>query len=410
MRGKELTATIMNVKPPNQGKTEHFDSRVTGFGLRVTEKGSRAWFLLGRLNGKNVRLTIGRPGNETIETAKIYTLKDARARAAELKGLLEAGIDPRTSPGWQGLRQKSAPAIEFDSEYADDTVGKLIDEWHSKHLQPNTRHAHDHYRNARHYLKPWLNRQYEEITAADLLDITDTLIAVKKPGAANNAHESATRLFNWATDRRKIASSPFAGIKRPARNKPRDPGRALTTEEIKMLWNADVGLIPGGFTKMLLLTGQRRGSVAGMRWREIDVDEKVWVIPANRMKNGTAHTIPLPDLALDVLKGLPRYDSGEYVFTNTAGARSISGFSKMKRRIDGIADIGVPWTFHDLRRTVATEMAGLGIQQHVVEKLLDHRSGVISGVAAIYNLHQYEAEVKFAVEAWATHLSEIVSG
>lgn len=176
------------------------------------------------------------------------------------------------------------------------------------------------------------------------------------------------------------------------------------------MWNSDVGLIPSGFAKMLLLTGQRRGSVAGMGWSEIDVDEKVWVIPANRMKNGIAHTIPLPDLALNVLNGLPRYDGGEYVFTTTAGARPISGYSKIKRRIDGIADIDHAWTFHDLRRTVATEMAGLDIQQHVVEKLLDHRSGVISGVAAIYNLHQYEAEMKFAVEAWAGHLSEIVSG
>jgi integrase len=410
MRGKELTATILNVKPPKKGKAEHFDSRVTGFGLRVTEKGRRAWFLLGRLNGKNLRLTIGRPGNKTIEAAKIYSLKDARSRAAELKGMLEAGIDPRTIPGWRGLRQKNVPAEETDSEHADGTVGALIDEWHMKHLVPNTRRANDHYRNARHYLKLWLNRQYKEITAADLLDITDSLIAVKKPGAANNAHESATRLFNWATDRRKIAASHFAGLKRPAKQKPRNPGRALSPGEIQKLWIADLDLIASAFVKILLLTGQRRGSVAGIRWSEIDAEARAWVIPASRMKNGAEHTIPLPDMALDVLNGLQRDDGGDYIFSTTAGVRPISGFSKIKRRIDGITEIGHAWTFHDLRRTVATEMAGIGIQQHVVEKLLDHRSGIVSGVAAIYNLHQYEAEVRFAVEAWALRLNEIVSG
>jgi len=410
MQGKELTATIVNVKPPKKGKAEHFDSRVTGFGLRVTEKGSRAWFLLGRLNGKNVRQTIGRPGTKTIEPARIFTLKDARTRAAELKGLLEAGIDPRTKPEWRGLRQKSIPAEETDSGYAIGTVGALIDEWHAKHLVPNTRRAHDHYRNARHYLTPWLNRRYSEIAAGDLLDITDSLIAANKPGAANNAYEAATRLFNWAADRRKIAALPFGGLKRPAKQKPRDPGRALTPDEIKKLWTADFGLPASAFVNMLLLTGQRRGSVAGMRWDEIDGEGKVWIIPASRMKNGAIHTVPLPKMALSVLNSLPRYEGGDYVFTTTAGARPISGFSKIKRRIDDIADIDHAWTFHDLRRTTATEMAGLGVQQHVVEKLLDHRSGVISGVAAIYNLHQYEAEVRAAMYAWAVRLDEIVRG
>jgi hypothetical protein len=88
MQGKELTATILNVKPPKKGTVEHFDSRIAGFGVRVTERGSRAWFLLGRLNNKNLRLTIGRPGSKTVEVAKIYSLKDARSRAAELKGML----------------------------------------------------------------------------------------------------------------------------------------------------------------------------------------------------------------------------------------------------------------------------------------------------------------------------------
>lgn len=277
-------------------------------------------------------------------------------------------------------------------------------------MEPNTRRPNNHFRNARHYLKPWLDRQHNEITAADLLDVTDALIAAKKPGAANNAHELATRLFNWATDRRKINVSPFVGLKRPAKEKPRGPGRALFPDEIEKLWNADLGIVAAGFVKMLLLTGQRRGSVAGMRWSEIDIEAKAWVIPASRMKNGKEHTIPLPDMALDVLNGLPNYDGGEYIFTTTAGGKPISGFTKIKSRIDCIAELGRHWTFHDLRRTVATEMAGIGIQQHVVEKLLDHRSGVISGVAAIYNLHQYEAEVRSAFEAWAERLDEIASG
>jgi integrase len=125
------------------------------------------------------------------------------------------------------------------------------------------------------------------------------------------------------------------------------------------------------------------------------------------MKNGDAHTMPLPQIVLDILEDLPRYEDGPFVFSTTAGKKPISGYSKMKSGIDKAVEME-PWGFHDLRRTMATQMAKIGIQQHVVEKLLDHRSGKISGIAAVYNKHEYREEMKSAVDAWARRLREIV--
>src|SRR5690606_9975629 len=108
----------------------------------------------------------------------------------------------------------------------------------------------------------------------------------------------------------------------------------------------------------------------------------------------------------DILEDLPRYKDGPCVFSTTAGKKAISGYSKMKALIDNAIELK-PWGFDDLRRTMATQMAKLGIQQHVVEKLLDHRSGKISGIAAVYNRHEYRDEMKSAIEAWADQLKEI---
>lgn len=409
MKAKKLTATtIKTIKPPKSGRKTYWDALVPGFGVQVTDKGAQTWLFMGRLRGsqlaKLVKLSFGRPGSETIAGARIYSLADARRRAGELKGQLDRGIDPRTTSDWHGLRQKSVPSEEPDSEHAAGSFGALVDEYREKHLKPNTRCWKDHDRNIRLYLSNWMKRSYREITADDLLEITDRLLAAGKPGAANDAHDLANRVLNWAVNRRKLDASPLTGLKRPAKQKSRD--RALDEDEIAALWNARLDKIPGAFVKLLLITGQRRATVAGTRWAEVEAEEKAWHIPGDRMKNGEAHTVPLPQIALAILEGLPRYKDGPYVFSTSSGKKPISGYSKMKATIDKTVELA-PWGFHDLRRTMATQMAKLGIQQHVVEKLLDHRSGKISGIAAVYNRHEYRDEMRSAVDEWSVRLNEI---
>jgi len=152
--------------------------------------------------------------------------------------------------------------------------------------------------------------------------------------------------------------------------------------------------------------------VAGMRWSEIDEARALWTIPGDRAKNGRAHEVPLSAPALDVLRSLPRLDGSDLVFT-TNGQASISGFSKAKARLDRASGVGLTerdeWRVHDLRRTVTTFMAGMEIAPHVVDKLLNHVSGTIRGVAAVYNRHSYTDERRRALDAWARRLAAIVA-
>lgn len=157
-----------------------------------------------------------------------------------------------------------------------------------------------------------------------------------------------------------------------------------------------------------ILTGQRRGEVAGLRWSELDWANAVWNIPPARTKNGRQHALPLSPLAIEVLKSVPNIHY-ELAFParGTEGATP-SGFSKIKRRLDDLSGVS-GWTLHDLRRTLATQLAGMGVAPHVVERILNHTSGTLGGVAGIYNRFQYLPEMRAALDMWAEHVDKLAS-
>ena len=166
----------------------------------------------------------------------------------------------------------------------------------------------------------------------------------------------------------------------------------------------DLGRPFGPALKLLLVTGQRRDEVVRMRWNHLDLEEALWTLPKAETKSGRQHEVPLSPLALEIIQAQPR--NGEFVFTTT-GKSPISGFSKGKVRLDNLSGLA-DWRFHDLRRTAATRMAGIGIAPHVIEKVLNHATGQISGVAAVYNRYAYREEKIVALAAWAGVLSEFV--
>jgi integrase len=181
----------------------------------------------------------------------------------------------------------------------------------------------------------------------------------------------------------------------------------LTDDELRTLWQASesLGGAYGGFVRFLMLTGQRRDEVAGMRRSELKGD--LWTIPRERAKSGVAHDVPLSDPALRVLVDVPVIGTAEYVFTVT-GETPITGYSGAKRRLDAALP-GMPhWTFHDVRRSVASGLARLGTPVNVIESVLAHRGGAVSGVAAVYNRHSYLPEKRRALEAWAGHIMQLV--
>lgn len=163
----------------------------------------------------------------------------------------------------------------------------------------------------------------------------------------------------------------------------------------------------GPLFMLLLLTAQRRAEVAEMRWSELDLEAAIWTIPGSRAKNGTSHTVPLSPGALELLRSLPRITGSDFLFT-TNGVTPVSGFSKAKRQIDARTG-SEGWRLHDLRPTAASGMARLGVDPHVIEKVINHTSGTISGVAAVYNRYGYTDEKRSALCLWWEHIKGVSS-
>jgi integrase len=155
---------------------------------------------------------------------------------------------------------------------------------------------------------------------------------------------------------------------------------------------------------LLLLTGQRLREVSEMAWSEVDLDKALWTFAPSRMKNGAAHVVPLASESLALLRSVP-CGSGKYVFSTCGGRKPISGFSKLKSRIDAaLPEPITPWRFHDLRRTMQTGLSMLGVPDVVAELAIAHSQ---KGLHRVYNQHGYLTEKRNAMERWEAHLRSI---
>ena len=158
---------------------------------------------------------------------------------------------------------------------------------------------------------------------------------------------------------------------------------------------------------LLILTGQRRTEIGSLRWECLDLGNETLTLPSSVTKNNREHALPLGPLAISVIGAIPRVN--DYVFPGREHDGHFNGWSKCKARFD--TNCGVAgWTLHDLRRTFATIHASIGTPPHIIERLLNHVSGQISGVAAIYNRFRYINEMREATLAYERHLQELLSG
>ncbi|MET4493528.1 site-specific integrase [Bradyrhizobium sp. LA7.1] len=206
-----------------------------------------------------------------------------------------------------------------------------------------------------------------------------------------------------------MAQTPCAGVHRPETPKARD--RVLSDAEILEFWTA-VDAEPTVFAaplKLLLLTGCRLNEVSGLRLAELSGDQRVWIIPKERTKNRRAHTVPLSRLAQKILRSALDEGFSSSLAFSTTGAAPVSGWSKVKARLDTRMNVA-PWRLHDLRRTAATGMAEIGVQPHIIEAVLNHVSGARAGVAGVYNRALYSTEKAEALEKWAQYIERAVQG
>jgi integrase len=242
-------------------------------------------------------------------------------------------------------------------------------------------------------------------------DIASRLVAISREHSnvvAAKARDTLSAFFTWAMQMGLTDANPIVGTHKPQGNKPRE--RVLSDSELVALWNACGDDDCGRVFRLLILLGQRRSEVGGMRWSEFDDPERpsTWTLPAERSKNGRAHTLPLMPMAAAIISTVPKMVSRDQLF----GARSEDGFASWnKGKIALDARSGVTgWKIHDLRRTVATKMADLGVAPHFVEQVLGHAGGHKAGVAGVYNKSVYEREVRAALSLWADHVRVIVEG
>ena len=200
-----------------------------------------------------------------------------------------------------------------------------------------------------------------------------------------------------------LETNPTVGTNKSAESAGRE--RVLTDSELVAIWNAAPANDYGRIIKLLMLTGQRRDEIASLRWAEIEDD--AIALPKERTKNARPHVVPLSPQALAVLDEQPERVGQAHVSSAVAKAASTAfhaprnGWTR-PRGVQG-------WIVHDLRRTVATRMADLGVQPHIIEAVLNHVSGHKAGVAGIYNRSSYSAEKRAALDLWGTHIQTLLA-
>jgi integrase len=383
----KLTKSAIDALPTASKDAVYWDSGCPGFGVKVTPKGRKVFVVLYRTAGAGSRLrkfTIGPYGRVTLQQARLAAQRVFTAR-------LE-GRDPAAEK--RAARQK----------VVTDRVGDLLESFIAQHVSQNRSSGEISRLLRREFGSAWNGRSIHEITKRDVIDVIKTIEGRGTPIAANKAIKSIKTFLRWCVGRAVLDQSPADGIPMPAKEVSRD--RVLSDDELArvVLAARRIGDPYGGIVELLALTGQRREEVARCTWDELDLDVRIWTLPKERTKNAKPHVVHLSDQAIAVLSRHKKL--GQFVFSRFGDA-PFGDFTRAKRTIDELSGV-LGWHLHDLRRTCISGMARLGVPPHVADKILNHQSGTIAGVAAVYQRHDFLAERQAALERWGYHVAEIV--
>jgi integrase len=359
-----------------------WDDNIPGFGVRVREGGSRTWVYRYRIGKKQRAIKLG--------SVKAVPLAVARENARELAAKIALGADPALA--------KEASKLE-----ADNTFGVLANQylevrkssWRPKSLDQFTRHLLT-------YAKPLHPLPITAVAQRNIANLLANITKNSGEATSNRVRSTLCALFSWVLGEGiRLPEGNVAAYTNKHEEKSRD--RVLANAELKAIWDACRDNDFGAIVKLLLLTGQRKTEIGSLRWSEVS-DEQI-VLPAERTKNKREHTVPLSDAAKTILNQF----RGDRRCVFGRADSGFGGWNWSKQELDALIAIA-PWTLHDLRRTVATRMAELGVQPHIVEAILNHVSGHKRGVAGIYNRATYDKEKREALNLWAEHVMALVEG
>jgi integrase len=377
-----LTKSSIDALEASAKDTMYWDAGFPGFGLKVTPKGRKVFVALYRTKGGGSRLrkyTIGRYGS--------VTLHQARAAAQRIFADRLDGRDP------------AAEKLEARRRHVVDRVDDLVETFIAEHLAKLRSGAPVARLLRQEFLPQCGSRSVHDLKRRDISEIVFAMAARRTAYSGHKLLKAIKRFFSWCLGRAILEVSPALGIASPGKSKARD--RVLSDEELREVLRGarQLGGAFGDIVEFLALTGQRREEVAQMTWDELDLNRRLWVLPSSRAKNNKPHVIHLSHEAMQVLARRERV--GPFVFSSTQYSFQRSG--DYKNRLAAICGVS-KWQLHDLRRTCVSGMAALGIAPHVADKILNHQSGTISGVAAVYQRHEFLAERKEALDRWGNHV------
>jgi integrase len=364
----------LKVKPKRYA---HPDPEQRGHYIRIQPSGAKTFVVVARnLEGKQIWTTIGEVG--------LISIDEAREKARETIKATRSGKDPK---GPQSFKAVS-------------------DDWFRRHVVKKQLRSQAELRRVldNNILPAWSGRDFESIRRSDVAKLLDSIEDNKGSVAADKALAVIGGISSWYSARHEDYVNPIVRGMRRSNPKDRARDRILTDDELRAVWKrAEANGTFGALVRVLLLTGQRREKVATMRWQDISLDG-AWSIPAEDREKGNAGELILPEIALEIIRVQPRFQSNPYVFTGR-GNSHYNGFSKGKAEFDGKLKIA-HWTLHDLRRTARSLMSRAGVRPDVAERVLGHS---MNGVEGIYDRHQYREEKAHALKALAGLIENILT-
>lgn len=378
--------TIRKLPVPSKGNKIHYDDQVKGLGLRVTAGDARAFVLNYRTNGRERRLTLG-PWPEWSATA-------ARERVKDLRRTIDLGEDP--------LAQK-------EHLRTDPTFGELVTEYLKVEASQQKGKANYKRMLEKDALPVWRNLRAAAIKRRDVIALIEKK-AETAPITANRLFELIRRVFNFAIRRDVLESNPCNLVRKPGVERSKD--RVLSHQEIKALWEALDGpwftSQTAAALRLILVTAQRPGEVASMRWENVDLEDGWWTIPSERAKNDLAHRVPLNKTAREILASLPL--ASPWIFPSPKEGKHVhrNAIAMAIRRARGRATDPLTvndFSPHDLRRSAASHMASAGVERFVIGRLLNH---IEPGVTKVYDRHSYDREKRTAMDKWNRLLGTVL--
>jgi integrase len=386
------TRTVAGLKepPPDKSDVIHFDDELPGFGLRLRSGGRRTWVVQYRVAGLTRRTSLG--------PAEALGVNEARKAARKILAQVLTGGDPQA----ERRRKREQAKITLRSvveTYLAAREGKL---------RSRTAFEITRYLTGERYFRALHSMPIEEIGRQHVAAQVMRIERESGAAAAIAARSALSAMFVWAMKTGVVQSNPLIGCYGPDVQPSRD--RVLSDNELVTVWRACRDDNFGRIARLLILTGCRRQEVGGMAWDEFDRERGLWTIPGERTKNHRPHILPLPAAPWAIIDQVHRRTDRDLLFGDRAN-RGFSGWDFAKRVFDRrLGDAVAPWGLHDIRRSVATKMADLGVQPHIIEQVLNHQSGHKRGPAGIYNRSSYQHEVRAALALWADHVRMLIEG